>query len=119
MRPSSVSSPDSEARVDIPPTARCAGTAPPGLESAARRFGGNRTRAARLGLLLRPRWDLDTAAAAVGELVERLSLGGYPTQRHFIDARASGLYRAIAKRLGGHEAMAARLGLQLSHARRR
>ena len=76
---------------------------PPGLESAARRFGGN----------------LDTAAAAVCELVERLSLGGYPTQRHFIDARASGLYRAIAKRLGGHEAMAARLGLQLSHARRR
>jgi hypothetical protein len=92
---------------------------PPGLENAARRFGGNRTRAARLGLLLRPRWDLDTAAAAVCELVERLSLGGYPTQRHFTDARASGLYRAIAKRLGGHEAMAARLGLQLSHPRRR
>jgi transposase InsO family protein len=92
---------------------------PPGLESAARRFGGNRTRAARLGLFLRPRWDLDTAAAAVCELVERLSLGGYPTQRHFTDARASGLYRAIAKRLGGHQAMAARLGLQLSHPRRR
>jgi hypothetical protein len=66
---------------------------PPGLESAARRFGGNRSRAARLGLFLRPRWDPDTAAAAVCELVERLSLGGYPTQRHFIDARASGLPR--------------------------
>ena len=92
---------------------------PPGLESAARRFRGNRTRAARLGLFLRPRWDPETAAEAVCELVELLSLGGYPTQRHFIDARASGLYRAIAKRLGGHEAMAARLGLQLSHARRR
>jgi hypothetical protein len=92
---------------------------PPGLESAARRFGGNRTRAERLGLFLRPRWELDTAAAAVCELVERLSLGGYPTQRHFTDARKSGLYRAIAKRLGGHQAMAARLDLQPPHPRRR
>jgi hypothetical protein len=92
---------------------------PPGLEHAARRFGGNRARAARLGLFLRPRWDVDMATAAVCELVKRLSLDGCPTQRLFTDARASGLYRAIAKRLGGYQAMAARLGLQLSHPRRR
>jgi hypothetical protein len=91
---------------------------PPGLEHAARRFGGNRARAARLGLFLRPCWDQNTAAAAVRELVERLSLDSYPTQRHFTEARASGLYRAIANRLGGHQAMAARLGLQPPHRRR-
>jgi hypothetical protein len=92
---------------------------PSGLDYAARRFGGNRARAARLGLLLRPRWDPETAAAAVRDLVERLSLESYPTQRQFVEARASGLYRAIANRLGGHQAMAARLGLKRSDGRRR
>jgi hypothetical protein len=92
---------------------------PPGLDNAARRFGGNRARAARLGLFLRPRWDPDTAAAAVRDLVERLSLDSYPTRRQFVEARVSGLYRAIANRLGGHQAMAARLGLQPSDGRRR
>ena len=92
---------------------------PSGLDNAARRFGGNRARAARLGLFLRPRWDPETAAAAVRDLVERLSLDSYPTQRQFVEARMSGLYRAIANRLGGHQAMAARLGLQPSHGRRR
>jgi hypothetical protein len=52
-------------------------------------------------------------------LVERLSLGSYPTQRQFVEARVSGLYRAIANRLGGHQAMAARLGLPPSDGRRR
>jgi hypothetical protein len=92
---------------------------PPGLQNAARRFGGNRARAARLGLFLRPRWDPDSAATAVRELVERLSLDSYPTQRHFVEGRASGLYRAIANRLGGHQAMASRLGLQPRDHRRR
>jgi hypothetical protein len=92
---------------------------PSGLDRAARRFGGNRARAARLGLFMRPRWDPETAAAAVRDLVERLSLDSYPTQRQFVEARASGLYRAIAHRLGGHQAMAARLGLQPSDSRRR
>lgn len=85
---------------------------PSRLDHAARRFGGNRARAARLDLSLRPRWDQSTAAAAVSDLVERLSLDGYPTPRQFREAHASGLYRAIAKRLGGHTAMAARLGLR-------
>jgi hypothetical protein len=91
---------------------------PPGLEHASRRFGGNRARAARLGLFIRPRWDAESAARAVSDLVERLSLGSYPTQRQFVEAHASGLYRAIADRLGGHEAMAARLGLRPAHRRR-
>jgi hypothetical protein len=90
---------------------------PPGLENAARRFGGNRARAARLGLFLRPRWELETAVAAVSDFVERLSLDSYPTQQQFIEAHASGLYRAIANRLGGHPAMAARLGLRPAHRR--
>jgi len=74
---------------------------PPGLEHASRRFGGNRARAARLGLFIRPRWDAESAARAVSDLVERLSLGSYPTQRQFVESHASGLYRAIANRLGG------------------
>jgi hypothetical protein len=55
---------------------------PPGLEHAARRCGGNRARAARLGLFLRPCWDPETAAAAVSDLAERLCLNSYPTQGH-------------------------------------
>jgi hypothetical protein len=91
---------------------------PSGLDNAARRFGGNRARAARLGLFLRPRWDPEMAAAAVRGVVERLSLDSYPTQHQFFEARLSGLYRAITNRLGGHQAMAARLGLQPSDGRR-
>jgi len=91
---------------------------PPGLEHASRRFGGNRARAARLGLFIRPRWNAESAARAVSDLVERLSLGSYPTQRQFVEAHASGLYGAIANRLGGHEAMAARLGLRPTRGRR-
>jgi hypothetical protein len=85
---------------------------PSGLEYAARSFGGNRARAARLGLSLRPRWDQETAATAVSALVERLALDGYPTPQQFREAHATGLYRAIAKRLGGHAAMAEFLGLR-------
>ena len=59
---------------------------PPGLDYAAQRFGGNRARAARLGLFLRPRWATETAAASVADLVERLSVDSYLTQRQFIEA---------------------------------
>ncbi len=85
---------------------------PPGLSGAASRFGGNRARAARLGLrMTRQSWDRETAAAAVLDLVRALSLNRYPTEKQFRDAGSSGLYCAIAKYLGGHRAMAARLHL--------
>jgi hypothetical protein len=92
---------------------------PSGLVGAACRFGGNRARAARLGLVLRPRWDPETAAAAVSDLAERLSLDRYPTRRQFEEARATGLFHAIADQLGGHDAMAARLGLRRAYRRHR
>jgi hypothetical protein len=92
---------------------------PPGLPGAASRFGGNRARAARLGLrMTRHRWDPETAAAAVLDLVRALSLDRYPTEKQFRDARTSGLYCAIANHLGGHAAMAA-ARLHLPRAARR
>jgi hypothetical protein len=91
---------------------------PPGLSGAARRFGGNRARAARLGLrMTRQSWAPETAATAVLALVDALSLDRYPTEKQFRDAGKSGLYCAIAGHPGGHGAMAARL--QLSRAARR
>jgi hypothetical protein len=85
---------------------------PPGLSDAARRFGGNRARAARLGLRMsRESWTPDTAAVAVLSVVDELSLDHYPTRRQFYIVGMSGLYCAIADCLGGHRAMAARLAL--------
>lgn len=85
---------------------------PAGLAEASRLFGGSRARAARLGLrMTRQRWDPDTAAAAVRSVVATLSLARYPTRKQFLELGRSGLYCAIADHLGGHEAMAARLGL--------
>jgi hypothetical protein len=68
--------------------------------------------------MTRHRWDPETAAAAVLDLVRALSLDRYPTEKQFRDARTSGLYCAIANHLGGHAAMAA-ARLHLPRAARR
>lgn len=85
---------------------------PPGLADAASQFGGNRSRAARLGLrMTRQVWSRNTASAAVLEVVKALSLDAYPTQAQFRTVGMGGVDRAIRVHLGGHDAMASRLGL--------
>lgn len=57
-------------------------------------------------------WTAETAGEEVRALASRLQLGGaYPTRRQFADSGLSGLDTAIERRLGGHRAIAAALGL--------
>jgi hypothetical protein len=57
-------------------------------------------------------WTLDAARDAVRALATRLRFGdSYPTRRQFAENGLSGLDTAIERRLGGHRAMAAELGL--------
>lgn len=86
-----------------------------GLHNAIRtRFGGQTAMAARLNLRMsRTYWDVQSARNSVRELVENLRLERYPTRGEFAAARLEGLHDAITCRLGGHEAMAARLDLTM------
>jgi hypothetical protein len=81
----------------------------------ADRLGGHPGMAARLGMAMKTRrWDMDSASVEVRTLAEELHLDRYPTAEEFRNAGFVGLHDSIAKRLGGHAAMATRLGLARS-----
>ena len=86
-------------------------------ENAHRRVGIELVNAIRCGGGRNIRggfWTPTLARETVLALVAKLGLGSrYPTQVQFIDNDLNGLRDAIARRLGGHRALALELGLEM------
>jgi len=81
-----------------------------------RRFGGNTAFASELGLEMSDhrKWNKANARDAVLEFKNELGLGQhYPTMKQFREGGRSGVHHVIQKRLGGHRALAAELGLKM------
>jgi hypothetical protein len=84
--------------------------------SIAKRFGGQRHFAKKLGLSFsrRENWNVRTARTAVNGLVLSLDLGStYPTYAQFKEGDLEGLWQTIHNKFGGHQLFADQLNFRI------